>query len=172
MPKYRPATEKARAKSFAKVCIKHKLNQTRVAEELGITHQAVSARLSRLPVQHTLDEFLNSEELGETLEQVAADALKAERSIGAAILVSKDGTVIKADDEGGITMPDHAARHKFWHDLLVIRGKLKLSGNGNGGGVVITNIIYGYGAKSLNSALRPGQTRESESAKPDATEST
>ena len=128
MPYLKPETEKQRAQALLKPLIKNNLNQSAVARERGVSQAAINEQYHRKPFQDALTKFLNSSKLKRKLREVAQEALSAERSISAAILVQKDGTVIKADDEGGIMIPDHSARHKYWHDLMVATGKLKVNG--------------------------------------------
>lgn len=57
------------------------------------------------------------------LKQKILEGLEAEKPIGASILVNKDGNVIKADDEGAISVPDQPTRHKFIDTALKLKDK-------------------------------------------------
>ena len=141
MPKYLPKTEKLKAQALLKPLIKNGLNQSKTARELGVSQATIQEKFHRKPVQDCLQKFLSSKKLKKALVEVAIDGLKSERSTGAAILVQKDGTVLKADEEGGIMIPDQNARHKYWHDLMMASGVLKTNGNGHSPVIIIQ---YGY----------------------------
>lgn len=133
MGKRRPETEKARALDLVNVFLNSDCSVNKTAKVLGVTHPTVSERMARKPVQDIMKEFLDSEDLRRALISVATDGLQAEKSISAAILVQKDGTLVKADDHGGIMVPDHHARHKYWHDLMTAIKALGSNGNGKNG---------------------------------------
>ena len=125
MPKYTPAVEKFKAKKVAKSYIEAGCSAANVARKRKTSWQAESKKIRRKPVQDAIAEFLNSKSLKQALIEVGIDGLKAEKEIGCAILVDKNGKVIKAEESGGITVKDHNARHKFWHDLAITTGLVK-----------------------------------------------
>lgn len=118
MPKYRKETEEAKAKSLIKPYIKCGLNQSKLARQEGVTQSAINQRINRKPVQDCLQQYLNSDKLKKELQKVASEGLKASRVIPAADSESMDSNV-----------PDHGARYKFWHDLMIVGGHLKPSEN-------------------------------------------
>ena len=125
MPKYTLEREKIEVEQVAKSLLENGLNSAAVARLRGTTRQNESKKARQKSVQDCIKSFLNTSEFAKRWrEQGEAGAFEAERSIGAAILVQKDGTLVKADDEGGITMPDHSTRHKFWRDLGLAAGFL------------------------------------------------
>jgi hypothetical protein len=144
MPRYNPETAKRRAMALVKPLLANGFNERKTGDQLGVTRQAINQRINRKPVQDILQKFLSSKKLKKVLIETAIDGIQADKSISAAILVQKNGTVVKADDHGGIMVKDHHARHKYWHDLMTATGVLKINGEGNG--VRIVNIIYGYRA--------------------------
>jgi len=152
MPRQKEITARQKATALTKIYLKNNCNQAATARELGISRVAVNNRIHKKPVQDILQKFLSSRSLKKALLAQAKLGLSAEDSIGAAILVSKDGKVIKADDEGGIMVPDHKTRHKYWHDLMVGAGAIKNNGVGNT--VSVINITYAYRNKPTDSAVR------------------
>jgi predicted transcriptional regulator len=144
MPKYRPETAKLRAKSLIKPYIRNNFSQVKTARELGVSQPAIAQRLKQKPVRDLLQKFLDSEKLEKALIEVGIDGLKANKVISCNV-VAPDGEGMK--DANSMTkdfvdVPDHQSRHRFWHDLLVAKGKLKT--NGNGDGVSVVNIVYAY----------------------------
>ena len=107
MPKLKKETEKARAQGLAQVVIKNRFNQTKVAAELGCSPQNIQKKLARKSVQDALQKYIESPELKAELTKVAKEALKAKN-------FTKKGS-----------KPDHDARHKYWHDLVVASGFMK-----------------------------------------------
>ena len=131
MPKYKPKTAELKARKLAKTCLKNNLNNAKTARQLGVTKQAIQQQVNQPAVQDALQEYLDSVELDNEMVEVARAGLRAKKPIGATILIDKDGEVIKAEDVGAIEVPDHNAIHKFWHDLVQIKGKLKPINVGN-----------------------------------------
>jgi hypothetical protein len=143
MARLKPETIKAKALKLTKDYLSTPdLCKADVARKRGVSRQAITKQINRKPVQDLLKKFLNSPKLKKALIEVGIDGLKAERSTGAAILVQKDGTVVKADDEGGIMIADHNARHKFWHDLGITTGFLKNKTETEISGEVKGPVIY------------------------------
>ncbi len=144
MPRYRPETAKAKAKKLIKPYIRNGLNQTALAKQEGVTPSAINQRLQRKPVRDLIQKFLDSPKLDKALIAGAVDGLRADKDISCNI-IAQNGEGLK--DANSMTkdfvkVPDYNARHKYWHDLLVAKGKLKINGNGNGHSIV--NIIYAY----------------------------
>ncbi len=130
MPKYRPETEKIKAKNLIKPLAKNNFNQTATARQLGLTPQTINEQFHRKPVQDILQRFFNSRKLKKTLIQVAKEGLAANKVISCNV-IAPDGEGMK--DANSMTkdfvdVPDHQARHKFWHDLAVAAGGLKGEG--------------------------------------------
>ena len=157
MPKYTKATERAKAKKLAKTCIENNFNQSAIARKEGISHQAVNQRVNRQPVQDCLAEFLESKELKKKLIDIGLEGLEAKKPIGATILMDDDGKTVKAPDEGAIAVKDFAVRHKYWHDLMIASGGIKLDKSQQG--ITIVTVVYGHRSKSLDSALRHKEER-------------
>ena|SRR3990167_2942584 len=149
MPRYRPETERAKAESLAKSCIKHNFNQSRVAKELGVSHQAVNERLHSKPVQKTLAEYLQKSFSRKYVRTKFKDGLEAKKVVG--YLNNKVAGAEKISDEF-IEVDDLYCRHKYLITLLECEGLLKHNGNGNG--VSVVNVIYGY-RRPIDSAIRP-----------------
>lgn len=152
MPKLKESTKKLRAQKLSKVVIENDLNQSAAGRQLGVSRQTIQKRVNTDIVQDCLSKYLDSESLKRELKKVAKEGLKATKVISAFVIVkpNKDGEPnpevrnIKGDSKAVdfIDISDHKTRHKFWHDLMVISGKLK--NNGNGAKVSIVNIIYGH----------------------------
>jgi len=124
MPRYTPERGKIEVDMIAKSFLKNG-SGTAMAIERGTTQQNENKKLRRKSVQDRIRFYLSNPKFAKQWrEQGEEGAFRAERSIGAAILVQKDGTLVKADDEGGITMPDHSTRHKYWRDLGLAAGFL------------------------------------------------
>ena len=141
MPKQRVSTTKARASSLVKTCVKHGFNQSAVANELGVTPQAVSDRLSKPATQDALQKYLDSPKLKNKLIKVAEGGLDAS-------MLSRKGRKIA----------DHKTRHKFFHDLMVATGGIKTDGNATGAKIVIVN--YGHRADGNDTSIRTSEGRE------------
>lgn len=141
MPILSPALKRARANKVVKGLIKNRLNESALAREKGVTPQAISKQVNKPEVQDKLQEFLDSPALDQLLLEVASQGLCADRPVGAAILISKNGGIEKAEEQGAIRMPDHSARHKFWHDCMIIKRKLKIDSSGENGKPPIINSI-------------------------------
>lgn len=69
----------------------------------------------------------------ELLEQYFPDALvldkgfeglDATRASNAAILITQDGTVVKAEEQGLIEVPDYLTRHKYLETVLKLKKRL------------------------------------------------
>lgn len=117
------------------------------SEKLEILGREVAA-CQQKPYVDCIQKMLTSKKFKKTWLQIGLDGLQADKSISSAILVQKDGTVIKADDHGGIMVPDYHARHKYWRDLGVAMGVIKpMSSNveihnlPEGAEIFIQNII-------------------------------
>jgi len=123
VPNYKASTRKLRAKMVAKSCIKNRLNQSAVARQVGVSHQAINKQFHRKPVQDALQKFLDSPKLKRTLKKVAEQGLSARIKNKIA----------------------HKTRHKYWHDLMIAQGHLKINGNGHGNTLVL--VQYGYRAE-------------------------
>lgn len=143
MSKIKKQTEEAKAAELTKVVVANRFNQAAAARQLGCTRQNIQQRMQRKPVKDYIQKQLNSAKFKKLWWKKGFEGMEAEKSISAAILVQKDGSLVKADDEGGITMPDHNARHKFWRDLGMAAGIIKTS-QSEGNGVTLINVIYGY----------------------------
>lgn len=144
MPKYRPETARMKAKSLVKPLIRNHLNVSATARQLGVTPQAIEQRLKHKPVRDLLQKFLDSEKLEKVLIEVGIDGLKANKVISCNVIAPngegmKDANSMTKDF---VDVPDHQSRHRFWHDLLVAKGKLKTNGNGDTPSIV--NIVYAY----------------------------
>lgn len=139
-------TAELKAKFLAKTCIKNRLNQSAVARELGVSHQAIQQQIHKPIVRDKLQAFLDSPELDQLLLEVAKDGLVATRTTGAAILLTQKGETIKAEEQGAIETPDHSARHRFWHDCMIMKKKLKMdSSAGEGERHIINNVLVRIG---------------------------
>ncbi len=57
------------------------------------------------------------------LMKVHSEGLQATRTSNAAILLTKEGQLIKAEEQGLIEVPDHATRHKFLDTALKLKDK-------------------------------------------------
>lgn len=123
MPRYTAETARRKALSLVKPLIANGFNESALARQEGVTPQAINQRLKKKPVQDVLRDFIDSPILKRRLINVANEALKAKRN-------TKKGLI-----------PDHDARHKYWHDLVTAGGVLKNDGSG---GVKIVNIIHNY----------------------------
>jgi hypothetical protein len=124
MPRYTPQVAKLKAQRVSKSLIDNGLNASEVARLRGTTPQNEAKLARSKPVVDTLQEYLDSPKLKKELENVAVEGLKANSTTRLGVL------------------PNHDARHKFWRDLMIGCGKLKVNGTGTGASVV--NIIYGY----------------------------
>jgi len=114
MPKYKPETEKIKAKNLIKPYISNRLNQSALARQEGVTPSAINQRVNRKPVQDALQAYINSPKLKNKLIRISNAALDAKH-------YTKKGS-----------KPDYDVRHKYWHDLLTAAGVLKINGNGKG----------------------------------------
>lgn len=124
MPTLTPETEKLRAENLTKRYLQAGMNQAELARRKGVHRATINKQVNKPLVRDCLSKFLGSDSLKQALIEVAKEGLEAQRVTNASILVDKNGQVIKSEDHGGIETPDHNARHKFWHDLLVHLGKL------------------------------------------------
>ena len=132
MPKREKKTAKVRAKQLVKTCLKHKMNQTDVAEELGVTKQAIQQRLQQPIVKKTFAEIM--EKAGITDEKLAEkmdEGLESVKVIGYLhqYKQDKDGNTSKAKPEEAVSnefidTPDMPTRHKYLTTALTIKGHL------------------------------------------------
>jgi hypothetical protein len=146
---------KRKAESIAKSLIAHGLSSTAVARSRGTTPQNESQKARRKDVQDCLKKFIDSPKLKQALIEVGIQGLKADKQIGATILIDKGGEVIKAENEGAITVPDYQARHRYWHDLLSAAGALKQNEDGNG--PVVNNALQffiNYAEKDQSGSIK------------------
>lgn len=149
MPKLRPKTEKARAAQFIKVHSKRGFNQTRTAEELGVSPSAVSHRLAKPPAQKALADQISraAKKAGINitwlLRKYKTGADKASKVIGYLHQYKKDesGKVeqIKPDEVVSnefIDAPDWNVQRLYLHDIAEIMKWIKHNGNNSEGGGV------------------------------------
>jgi hypothetical protein len=151
MPKLKPQTERLKAISLTKPYIKSGFNQSEVARQRGVSRATINEQVNRKPVQDILQKFLNSPRLKNRLIKVAEEGLRADKVISCNVIAPngegmKDANSMTKDF---VDVPDHQARHKFWHDLMVGAGAIKTDGSK---GVSIVNIVLGY--RSADSSLR------------------
>lgn len=115
-----------------------------IAEELGVPVGTELGKAIVSNAKHSIDAALTRAGIDdERLARVAAEGLSA--------MVVKTATF-----EGEISdereYVDWNSRHKFWHDLNVIKGHMAPDGNeGGGGGLVIVN-----GPTMINTGHKPG----------------
>ena len=114
MPRENKAIKKAKAKKLTKAYIKSGLNQNRLAKKLKTSRQNINRKINKKEVQDCLKHYLDSPELKEKLISVAKDGLEADKSIVI------DGSIEEVSD--------HGVRHKYWHDLMNIKGHIKDAG--------------------------------------------
>lgn len=146
MPKYTYKVEKLKAEQVSKNLLENGLNAAAVARQRGTSRQNEAKKARRKPVQDCLQKFLTSKELKKTLIEVAISGMKATRLSCAKLLIKTDGEVERAEDVGAIETTDYNAQHKFWHDLMVGSGALKINGNGKNGNAVAQVVIKIEGA--------------------------
>ncbi len=145
MPKYRPETQLSKIKKLTRDYLSTPdLCKADVARKRHTSRQNITKQINRKSVQDFLQKFLDSPKLDKALIEVGIDGLKAEKDISCNV-ISQDGEGMK--DANSMTkdfvkVPDYNARHKYWHDFLVAKGKLKINGNGNGHSII--NIVYAY----------------------------
>ena len=108
MPKREKKTAKVRAKQLVKTCLKHKMNQTDVAEELGVTKQAIQQRLQQPIVIKTFAEVM--EKAGITDEKLAEKMDEGLESVKVIGYLQQT--------------PDMPTRHKYLTTALTIKGHL------------------------------------------------
>ncbi len=142
MPRYRPETARIRAENLVKPLLANNLNEAAVARQQGVTRQAINQRLQRKPVQDALQRYINSPKLKKKLIEVAQEGLSANKVISCNVIAPngegmKDANSMTKDF---VDVPDHQARHKFWHDLCVAGGVLKTNGESEGNRIVIIRI--------------------------------
>ena len=140
MPTYKPETEKAKAENLTKLYLEENMSQIAVAKREGVTKQAIHQRIHRPAVQSVLQKYFESEKLNKRLVKVAKEGLRANR------IIQDKLDNIEDEETNSSTIPDHNVRHKFWRDILIIKGKLKP--NGNGKGVSVSNVIINIRDKS------------------------
>ncbi len=114
MPREKKTTKKAKARRLTKDYIKSGLNQSKLAKKLKTTRQNINKKVNKPEVKDCLKKYLDSPALKEKLIKVAKDGLGAKK-----FLVVKD--LAKS-------IPDHGVRHKYWHDLMNIKGHIKDAG--------------------------------------------
>jgi hypothetical protein len=162
MPRYTVEKERKRAERLVKPLIANGLNESALARQLGVTPQAINQRVNRKPVQDILQKFLNSPRLKNRLIKVAEEGLKADKVISCNVIAPngegmKDANSMTKDF---VDVPDHQARHKFWHDLMVGAGAINNSENGKGGNVsVIIGITNQSGLLSAAETEHISQER-------------
>ena len=133
MPRLKKSTAKRRATKLTKTYIKNDCNQTKTAEELGITSQAVCQKLQQPIVKKTFAEIM--EKAGITDEKLAEkmdEGLESVKVIGYLhqYKQDKDGNTSKAKPEEAVSnefidTPDMPTRHKYLTTALTILGHLK-----------------------------------------------
>ena len=110
MPKYTPEREKIEAEKVSKSFL-DKGSGAAVARERRTSRQNENKKLRREPYRDYIQQKLCSySHQKRWLQEMLDGAYESEKSISATILVQKDGTVVKADDHGGIMVPDRHAR--------------------------------------------------------------
>jgi len=133
VPKYKPKTEKLRAEKLIKLHSKKGFNQSRTAEELGVTPSAINHRLARKPIQKALDEHIQEVakrvgiNLTWLLRKYKTGADKAEFYVG---LKSKK---------------DWQTQRYYMRDIAEIMKWIKTNGKDNGKGSGSTTIIISVG---------------------------
>ncbi len=128
MTKLKKTAVKLKAKRLTKAYLESGLNQSRLARRQGVTKQTINRKINKKPVQDCLAEFLESEELRKALILVARDGLGAVKTNAITVSITKKGK--KVEEIKLIKIADHPSRHKFWHDLMINRGQLKIDGGG------------------------------------------
>jgi len=151
MPRYRPETEKLKAKILTKAYIKSGFNQSRLAEKEGVTSQAINQRFSHnRAIKKTFAEMMSKAGITDTyLRKKMKEGLEANRVVG--YLNNKVDGVQKVSDEF-VETPDMHCRHKYLVTALEVKGHIKH--NGNGKGISIVNIMYGYRVNAPDSSIR------------------
>jgi len=176
MPKYKPITARLKAKKLTKSYITSGLNQSAVARKKGVTRQTINDQIHKKPVRDMLERYLDSNKLKKKLRQVAMEGLEANKVIGYIHQYKKDGDgeIEKIGPDEAVSndfidnTPDHNIRHKFWRDIMTIKGHIKNNGNGNSKGVSIINIIYDHRTDNTHSPIRPAAGRGRMAAEPDS----
>lgn len=80
-----------------------------------------SENLRKLQIDDLMEEYgISDQKLLTKLDE----GLDATRASNAAILVTKDGTVEKAEEQGLIEVPDYATRHKYLETALKLKKRL------------------------------------------------
>lgn len=106
MPKYSPVVAAFKAKKLIKAYEKNNCSQAKTAKKLGVTPSAVCQQIEKNPaVKNRVQAFLDSPSLDQALVNVAKEGLDA----------------TKPPTKDSPEWPDHAARHKFWKDLMVCK---------------------------------------------------
>ena len=132
MPKLRKSTAKRRAKKLTKTYIKNGCNQTKTAEELGITSQAVCQKLQQPIVKQTFIEIMEKAGISDDkLAEKLNDGLESTKIIGYLHQYKQDkkGNISKASPEETVSnefidTPDMQTRHKYLTTALTIKGHL------------------------------------------------
>ena len=157
MPKLTPETEEIKSKRLTNLYIKTG-SQKRVAELEGVTKQAINQRFHKPAVKKALQEIINQnlERAGITQTKVYRkldEQLDATRVISA--VVSPDGKDMDANGQtcDFVDVPDNTARDKAIDKCLTLMGHIKQV-NGNGKGVSIVNIMYGYRVNAPDRTIR------------------
>lgn len=137
MPKLKKSTEKIKAQNLTKPYIEARFNQAELARRRGVTRQTINEQVNCKLVQEALQKYLDSPELQKRLKKVAQEGLGAKRTISA--ITGKDATGKTCDF---IDVLDHKTRHKFWRDLMNIKGYLRQKDNKSNNKII--NIVYGH----------------------------
>jgi len=143
MPRLRPETEKQRIQSLIKLHSKKGFNQTRTAEELGITQSALNRRLNRPPVQKALEDQIAKAakkagiNITWLLKKYKTGADTAGKVIGYLHQYKKteNGKIEKAEPEEVVSnefidTPDWNVQRLYLRDIAEIMKWIKSNGNG------------------------------------------
>jgi predicted transcriptional regulator len=118
-------TARIRAADLTRLAAKHGFNKAAMAKELGCSRQAVQQRMKQPLVLQTLKEQF--EQLGYGRAKLAArfiEKAECKKPIGASILVSQQGQLIRAEDEGAIEVDDNAVQLRALEDIARLSGEL------------------------------------------------
>ena len=140
MPKYKPSTQKLKAKNLIKPYIKSGFNQAKLARKRGVKPSTINEQIHQPAVQKTMAQLLDNIGL-------------SDKCLGAGL---KEG--VNADKRVPFvgSVPDYSVRHKYIVTCLELKGHIKH--NGNGKGISVINLIYGHRpVRSNDSSIREGQ---------------